>query len=161
MKFITRHLKSKNLIRFGLIAGAVVFLLRLWQQTSGIDQQMLYITAHPARWLLIAASFLALAIFALCAGGVKRKLSYKKRFPPSIPAAVSCWLAGIAAGLYPFLYKQYSLPLLNLIFLALGIHFADSVKKLDFYKRRLFQASAHFCCAPFLVFSGITCCFCA
>ena len=158
MKFITRHLKSKNLIRFGLIAGAVVFLLRLWQQTSGIDQQMLYITAHPARWLLIAASFLALAIFALCAGGVKRKLSYKKRFPPSVPAAVSCWLAAIAAGLYPFLYKQHSLPLLNLFFLALGILAALAFVILGFSRLRGQQPASlfHGCvCVYFFCFALI------
>lgn len=82
-----------------LLSGAAGLTMRIWLFRSGIDERGLFLSSHPAMYLLpgLAVVFLAAALpFSL-------KVvpdSYQKRFPRSVAAALGNWAA--AAGLLIF-----------------------------------------------------------
>jgi len=98
MKLIKRYFKPTVLPFFTLCAGFAAFLLRLWQQTGALDEKGLYRLSHPACWLSLVLAALTAAGLALVLLNVKKNAGYRKRFPRSVPAAVSCWLAAVGVA---------------------------------------------------------------
>ena len=85
-----------------LLAGILGIVLRRWLFTTGIDEKGLLAAAHPANGAGYVLTGLALLGIFLCAQTVTDKKPYRGLFPPSVPAAVGCWVAAVGVGFTAF-----------------------------------------------------------
>ena len=120
MKSRKRFLKPTILPWLPIGAGLIGFLLRLWQETGGIDDKGLYIPSHPNTWLLPLLTVVMLFLLVLPLRSLKKDGSYRKRFPSSSFSAFCIWTAAAAVLAYGILALRSNQEPLTLVLAIAG-----------------------------------------
>ncbi len=90
-----KFFQPKYIPLIALTCGILGFLLRLWLYTTGMEENGLLRTAHPANALLFVLTALVLGGIFLCLRPLVGVPPYKRLFKPSVPAAIGCVVAAV------------------------------------------------------------------
>ena len=100
MKLIKKYFSPARLPLISLTLGILGCLLRFWQEFKCVDEHGLYLQAHITRWLIPLIAALSLLLLALPIFSIRETGSYRKRFPRSLPAALSYWASAVVILVY-------------------------------------------------------------
>lgn len=96
-------LKPKRLPPLIWIAGILGFGISLYIRLMGTDERGLLPNMHPMLIILLILTAIVMGLLFLGTRNLTDNLSYKKLFPPSIPALAGCILAGIGTAVHSIL----------------------------------------------------------
>lgn len=90
MKF---DLKYNQLPLFTLLCGGLGALLRLWLYGTGLDEEGLLVTAHPAGILVLILSALTIAVLLWFLRHFSAQGKYPRQFPASVWGSLGAFVA--------------------------------------------------------------------
>ncbi len=93
---MNKRIPHSQLLLFTLCSGVLGFLLNLLLHLDGTDDRGLLVSGHLAGVLLLILCALTLLGLLWLVRMVRDRRSYAAAFPPSVPAALSCWVATVA-----------------------------------------------------------------
>lgn len=113
------NLKPYLLPLIAIASGGVGALLRVWLYATGLDQDNLLLSSHPAGYLVLLLSVAVLAALFLLTLRWDGQGKYADHFPPSIIGAVGTFLAAaslLVAAMIDLIQKANTLAILSGIF---------------------------------------------
>ena len=111
-----KYFQPKYIPLIALTGGGLGFLLRLWLYATGMEENGLLRTDHPANWLAFVLTALVLGAVFLCLRPLAGIPSYKRLFKPSVPAAAGSIAAAagiLAADIYEFSHQMDNVAVLS------------------------------------------------